>query len=324
MTDFLALGELLIDFTPAGRTGAGVPVFEQNPGGAPANVAVQAARLGVKTGFVGKVGDDMFGRFLREVLSKEGVDTANLFFSREAATSLAFVRLSETGDRDFSFYRDPGADTQITFDEVDKDVLEQARVLCFGSLLLTAEPGRGAVPALVRYAREHGALTAYDPNWRAPLWKSREAGIAAMKSLLPLADVVKASDEELEMLTGCAEIEAGAKALFALGVQAAVVTRGPKGCALCLPGGVFELPTYDTKVADTTGAGDSFFGAFLAKLMRLGKPVARMTAEELCEAADFANAAGAVCAMKKGAIPALPTEEKIERCRRETPKLLTE
>ncbi len=322
MTEFLSLGELLIDFTPAGKTAAGIPIFEQNPGGAPANVAVQAARLGVQAGFLGKVGDDMFGHFLKGVLDREGVDTANLFFSKEASTSLAFVQLSETGDRDFSFYRDPGADTQITFDEVDKDALEQAKVLCFGSLLLTAEPGRSAVPALVRYARANGVLTAYDPNWRAPLWKEKGAGIAAMQSLLPLADVVKASDEELGMLTGCTDIEAGAKALLELGVQAAVVTRGPKGCALCLSDGVFELPTYDTKVVDTTGSGDSFFGAFLAELIRLGKPVGQISAEEFCEAADFANAAGSVCATKKGAIPALPTREEIERCRRETPKLL--
>lgn len=322
MTDLLSLGELLIDFTPAGKTAAGIPIFEQNPGGAPANVAVQAARLGVSAGFVGKVGDDMFGRFLKDVLDGEGVDTENLRFSRDAATSLAFVQLSPTGDRDFSFYRDPGADTQITFEEVGKAALEHARVLCFGSLLLTAEPGRSAVPALVRYARSHGALTAYDPNWRAPLWKDREQGVAAMKSLLPLADIVKASEEELEMLTGCAEIESGAKALLAMGVRALVVTQGPKGCALCTADGVVRIPTYDTKVVDTTGSGDSFFGAFLTRVMRTGKSVGEITAEEWREAADFANAAGAVCATKKGAIPALADEAEIGRCRREVPKLL--
>ena len=193
MADFYALGELLIDFTPTGKTPAGIPIFEQNPGGAPANVAVQAARLGVSAGFIGKVGQDMFGTFLRDTLVKQNVDVENLHFSNDTATSLAFVQLSESGDRDFSFYRNPGADTQITFDEVNKDALANAKVLCFGSLLLTAEPGRTAVPQIVSYAREHGAITAYDPNWRAPLWPNAEAGIHAMKSLLPLADVVKAS-----------------------------------------------------------------------------------------------------------------------------------
>ena len=144
MADFYALGELLIDFTPAGKTPAGIPIFEQNPGGAPANVAVQAARLGVSAGFIGKVGQDMFGTFLRDTLVKQNVDVENLHFSNDTATSLAFVQLSESGDRDFSFYRNPGADTQITFDEVNKDALANAKVLCFGSLLLTAEPGRTA------------------------------------------------------------------------------------------------------------------------------------------------------------------------------------
>ena len=302
MADFYALGELLIDFTPTGKTPAGIPIFEQNPGGAPANVAVQAARLGVSAGFIGKVGQDMFGTFLRDTLVKQNVDVENLHFSNDTATSLAFVQLSESGDRDFSFYRNPGADTQITFDEVNKDALANAKVLCFGSLLLTAEPGRTAVPQIVSYAREHGAITAYDPNWRAPLWPNAEAGIHAMKSLLPLADVVKASDEELEM-------------------QAAVITRGAKGCVVCTPKTTLTLNTYDTKVVDTTGSGDSFFGAFLTKLMETGKPVSEINEAELRDAADFANAAGSVCATKKGAIPALADRELIETCRASIPLL---
>lgn len=321
MADFLSLGEMLIDFTPAGRTPAGIPLFEQNPGGAPANVAVQAARLGVSAGFIGKVGRDMFGAFLQQTLEQNGVETANLRFSAETATSLAFVQLSESGDRDFSFYRDPGADTQLRFEEVDKTQLDGAKVLCFGSLLLTAEPGRTAVPQIVEYARAHGVITAYDPNWRAPLWPDRETGVRAMRSLLPLADVVKVSDEELEMLTDCAEIPAGAAALFVRGVQAVVVTRGAKGCVVCTPSRVRALSTYDTQVVDTTGSGDSFFGAFLTKLIEAGQPVSALSAETLCAAADFANAAGSVCATKKGAIPALPDRAAIEACMRSVPKL---
>lgn len=321
MADFLSLGEMLIDFTPAGRTPAGIPLFEQNPGGAPANVAVQAARLGVSAGFIGKVGRDMFGAFLQQTLEQNGVETANLRFSAETATSLAFVQLSESGDRDFSFYRDPGADTQLRFEEVDKTQLDGAKVLCFGSLLLTAEPGRTAVPQIVEYARAHGVITAYDPNWRAPLWPDRATGVRAMRSLLPLADVVKVSDEELEMLTDCAEIPAGAAALFARGVQAVVVTRGAMGCVVCTPSCVRALSTYDTQVVDTTGSGDSFFGAFLTKLIEAGQPVSALSAETLCAAADFANAAGSVCATKKGAIPALPDRAAIEACMRSVPRL---
>ncbi|MBQ2668608.1 MAG: carbohydrate kinase [Clostridia bacterium] len=321
MADFYALGEMLIDFTPAGKTPAGIPIFEQNPGGAPANVAVQAARLGVNAGFIGKVGEDMFGTFLKQTLLDHGVDAKNMLLSEDTATSLAFVQLSETGDRDFSFYRNPGADTQITFEEVSKEDLENAKVLCFGSLLLTAEPARTAVPQIVKYAREHGVITAYDPNWRQPLWPDDETGIAAMKSLLPFADVIKASDEELTMLTGCAEIEEGAKVLFDLGIQAVVITRGAKGCAVCTKTETLYLSTYDTKVVDTTGSGDSFFGAFLTKLMETDKPVSEITVDELREAADFGNAAGAVCATKKGAIPALPDREAIAACRAEVPLL---
>lgn len=321
MADFLSLGEMLIDFTHAGRTPAGIPLFEQNPGGAPANVAVQAARLGVSAGFIGKVGRDMFGAFLQQTLEQNGVETANLRFSAETATSLAFVQLSESGDRDFSFYRDPGADTQLRFEEVDKTQLDGAKVLCFGSLLLTAEPGRTAVPQIVEYARAHGVITAYDPNWRAPLWPDRATGVRAMRSLLPLADVVKVSDEELEMLTDCAEIPAGAAALFARGVQAVVVTRGAMGCVVCTPSCVRALSTYDTQVVDTTGSGDSFFGAFLTKLIEAVQPVSALSAETLCTAADFANAAGSVCATKKGAIPALPDRAAIEACMRSVPKL---
>ncbi|MBQ1986174.1 MAG: carbohydrate kinase, partial [Clostridia bacterium] len=249
-------------------------------------------------------------------------DTKNVFLTKEASTSLAFVQLSETGDRDFSFYRDPGADTQIRFEDVNKEDIANAKVLCFGSLLLTAEPARTAVPQIVKFARENGVITAYDPNWRQPLWPDDETGIKAMKSLLPFADVVKAADEELEMLTGCASIEDGAKALFELGVQVVVVTRGAKGCVVCAKEGTVALPTYDTKVIDTTGSGDSFFGAFLTKLMETGKPVAELTLDELCAAAKFGNAAGSVCATKKGAIPALPDYKSIEDCMGNTPLLI--
>ncbi len=321
MADFLSLGEMLIDFTPAGKTEAGIPIFEQNPGGAPANVAVQAARLGVSTGFIGKVGRDMFGTFLRQTLERNGVDTANLLFAEDTATSLAFVQLSESGDRDFSFYRNPGADTQIRFEEIDKAQLDTAKILCFGSLLLTAEPGRSAVPQIAAYARSHGVITAYDPNWRAPLWPDCETGVQAMRSLLPLADIVKVSDEELEMLTDCVEIEAGAKTLFAQGVQVVVVTRGAAGCVVCTPSFSRALSTFDTRVVDTTGSGDSFFGAFLTKLMETDQPLAALDADTLCDAADFANAAGSVCATKKGAIPALPDRTAIEACRRDVARL---
>ena len=203
MADMVSMGELLIDFTPVGITEDGRLLFARNPGGAPANVAVQAHRAGVSAGFLGRVGKDMFGDFLVDTLERCGVETQGLSQDPDCATTLAFVQLSPEGDRDFSFYRNPGADTRLRYEDVDLSLLEPCKLLCFGSLLLTAEPSRSTVERLVRYAKAQGKITAYDPNWRPPLWKGREEeGIQRMKSLIPLADIMKVSGEELELLTG--------------------------------------------------------------------------------------------------------------------------
>lgn len=321
MAELLSMGELLIDFTPSGYTEGGQLLFARNPGGAPANVAVQAARAGVSAGFLGRVGDDLFGNFLAETLSGCGVETRGLTLDPDYATTLAFVQLTETGDRDFSFYRNPGADTRLDFDSVDCSLLDECRLLAFGSLLLTAEPSCTAVERLVDYARSRGKLTAYDPNWRPPLWKDWELGVRRMRSLVPKADVMKVSEEELALLTEKPTLKEGAAELLAQGVSIVVATLGPKGCAAFTPGFSLELPTYDTQVRDTTGSGDSFFGALLAKLVQSGKHPRELTRDELLEFLDFANAAGAVCATKSGAIPALPDLDAIEVCRRTVPLL---
>ena len=232
------------------------------------------------------------------------------------------MQLSPEGDRDFSFYRNPGADTRLSFAEVDLSIVEECKLLCFGSLLLTAEPSRSAVHQLVDHARALGKITAYDPNWRPPLWKGREAeGVAQMKSLVPKADIMKISGEELELLTGKEVVEEGAWALLEQGVSLVVVTLGARGCKAFAPGLTLEKPTYDTKVKDTTGSGDSFFGALLAKVILSGKRPDQLSPEELGDFLDFANAAGSTCATKTGAIPALPTTEEIEACRKSVPLL---
>ena len=321
MADLLSMGELLIDFTPSGYTEDGRLLFSRNPGGAPANVAVQAARCGVSAGFLGRVGKDMFGDFLLETLRANGIDLAGLSQDPEAATSLAFVQLDEAGDRTFSFYRNPGADTRLRFEDVDPALLAGCKALCFGSLLLTAEPARSAVPRLVAAARAQGKLTAYDPNWRPALWRDPQAGIDAMKSLLPLADVVKASEEEVALLTGEADLEAGARALLDQGVQLVAVTLGAQGSALYHRNASVRRGTYDTPVVDTTGCGDSFFGALLAGLLQSGQAPGALGEGDLAELVDFANAAGAVCATRMGAIPALPDTAAIQRCRQSVPRL---
>lgn len=322
MSQLLSMGELLIDFTPTGKTPDGRLLFARNPGGAPANVAVQARRVGVTSGFLGRVGKDMFGDFLAATLRDCGVDTAGLSQDETAATTLAFVQLSENGDRDFSFYRDPGADTQLRFEAVDLSLVERCDLLCFGSLLLTNDPSRTAVQKIVAHARALGKITAYDPNWRAPLWPSREEGVRQMRSLIPYADVMKVSDGELTLLTGQENLEDGARALLEQGVSLVVVTLGAKGCAVFSKSFLVRRYTYDTKVVDTTASGDSFFGAFLSKIILSGKRPAELTETELADFIDFANAAGAVCASRQGAIPALPTTEEILRCRENVPPLV--
>lgn len=322
MSDFLAMGELLIDFTPSGANEEGIMLFGRNPGGAPANVAVQAQKAGVSSGFIGVVGDDMFGRYLASVLEEEKIDISGLGFSRDFATSLAFVELDTSGNRNFSFYRNPGADTRLEATEQNKGLIEESKVLCFGSLLLTAEPSRSAVRELAQHARSNGVITAYDPNWRPPLWSSEAEGVEMMRSLIPLADIMKVSDEEIALITGEADIEAGANKLLAQGVKLVVATLGPEGCAVFANGISLHRPTYDTRVVDTTGSGDSFFGAFLARVIKSGKALDSLTEAELADFADFANAAGSACATKKGAIPALPTTAQIEETRKNTELLV--
>lgn len=324
MPQLLSLGELLIDFTPTGTTPDGRLLFARNPGGAPANVAVQALRAGVSSGFVGRVGKDMFGDFLAKTLTDCGVNTEGLSQDETVATTLAFVQLSDDGDRDFSFYRNPGADTQLRPEHVPQGLLEQCELLCFGSLLLTNEPSRSTVTELVKAARTMGKITAYDPNWRPPLWASEAEGVAQMQSLIPYADVMKVSDEELALLIGKGSIEDGAAELLAQGVSLVVVTLGARGCHVFARDFSVRRNTYNTKVIDTTASGDSFFGAFLARVIQSGKKPGELTEGDVAEFVEFANAAGAVCASRQGAISALPTTEDIERCRKEVPLLVKE
>lgn len=322
MPQLLSLGELLIDFTPTGTTQDGRMLFARNPGGAPANVAVQALRAGVSSGFIGRVGKDLFGDFLAKTLRDCGVDTTGLSQDETAATTLAFVQLSETGDRDFSFYRNPGADTQLCAHHIPQGLIEQCELLCFGSLLLTNEPSRATVTELVKRARTLGKVTAYDPNWRPPLWKDEAEGVAQMRSLIPYADIMKVSDEELALLTEKTTVEDGAADLLAQGVSLVVVTLGAKGCHVFAPGFSVRRNTYDTRVIDTTASGDSFFGAFLARVIQSGKAPSALSETEIAEFVEFANASGAVCASRSGAISALPVREDIEQCRREVPLLV--
>ncbi len=307
MFDIVALGELLIDFTSWGRSENGMRLFEQNPGGAPANLLCAASNLGLRTALVGKVGRDMHGDYLRRVLEEKGVDTAGLISAEDVFTTLAFVELSETGERTFSFARKPGADTCLTTGEVKRELLEGCRVFHFGSLSLTDEPARTATIQAVQTAKQAGAVISYDPNYRAPLWKSEGEAAGRMQSVLPLADIVKISGEEAELVTGERTPRAAAKVLLQKGAACAVVTLGPDGAYAATANAAVLVPAPDVAVADTTGAGDAFWGGFLYKLTKAGLRPGELNEAQLGEFTEFANAVASLCVQKRGGIPAMPT-----------------
>jgi len=308
-----ALGEILIDYTPLPDSDAGMSVFEQNPGGAPANVLTCAAKLGRRTAFIGKVGDDIQGRFLVDTLKKTGIDTRALRVDGRYFTTLAFVKLAENGERSFSFARKPGADTQLSSEELDQELISHSDILHFGSLSLTDEPARGATMEAVRLARQSGAMIAYDPNYRPLLWANKEEAMEQMRSPLPLVDFLKVSDDEVELLTDCADPRVGAEKLVKLGLRCAVVTIGNQGALVSTKDGSVMVPGFPTKAVDTTGAGDSFWGGFLTRISESGKTLDQLTFQDFQSCARFGNAAASLCVEKRGAMPAMPSRENVLR-----------
>lgn len=310
--DIVAMGELLVDFTEAGLSPAKQRLFEQNPGGAVANVACGAAKLGLRAAFIGKVGNDMHGCFLRDALLHAGVSTEGLVLADDVFTTLAFVALSPSGEREFSFARKPGADTCLRAAEVSDALLTDCAVFHIGSLSMTDEPARGATVYAVQKAKEAGAVISYDPNYRAPLWQNVQEAKTQMRALLPYADLVKLSDEETELLTEERAPRAALDRLLAGGAKCAVVTLGKEGAMLGF-GSVREHFPVPSGVAavDTTGAGDAFWAAFLSCFLR-GGLTAGLSAESAARYVRFANAAAGCCVGKRGAIPAMPTEAEVE------------
>lgn len=309
MKDIVAIGEVLIDLTQKGTDELGVGQYAANPGGAPANLAVAAARLGAETAFIGKVGADAFGSYLRRVLEENGVDTAGMLTDAHEHTTLAVVSVDGTGERSFSFYRDPSADVNLQAEEIPAALLRDTRVLHFGSVSLTAEPARNATLYAAKTARENGCLVSYDPNYRESLWHSREEAVAQMKAALPLCDILKISDEELPLLTGTNDPAEGSRQLSDLGIRLIFVTLGADGAFYRMGEHTGSVPGIRVKVGDTNGAGDTFFGAALSKLVR--EDLDTLTPERLAEIAAFANKAASITTSRHGAIPAMPRLEEI-------------
>ena len=312
MFDVIALGEILIDFTPCGKSQAGQNLFEQNPGGAPANVLTCLSKCGKKTAFIGKIGKDMHGAFLKSVLEENQICVDGVIEDDNAFTTLAFVALSDSGERSFSFARKPGADTCLTPEEVNADMIAQSKIFHLGSLSLTAEPVKSATFKALDLAKENGCIISYDPNYRAPLWDSKDAAIEGMRSILSYIDVMKLSDEETELLTGVVEPEAAAKKLLDMGVKVVAVTLGAEGALVCTKEGNTVVPGYKANMVDTTGAGDSFWGGFLNQLLESGKRPEEVTLEEAASFAKYGNAVASICVERRGAIPAMPTPEEIK------------
>ena len=297
MFDVTALGELLIDFTPCGTSEAGMNLFEQNPGGAPANVLAALCNLGFQTAFIGKVGDDMHGALLKDTLDKAGIDTTGLIVDDSVFTTLAFVSL-QNGERNFSFARKPGADTQLRPEEVKEEIVKNTKIFHCGSLSLTDEPARSATFHAVKMAKEAGALISYDPNYRAPLWNSVEEAKEQMRSMIPYADIMKISDEETALLTDYSDPKEAAQALLDQGVACVVVTLGKDGALLKTAQVEIVEKGKERKVVDTTGAGDSFWGGILSRFAKDGISPAEITEEKAHEYVRFANAVAGLCVEK--------------------------
>lgn len=312
MFSVTALGEVLIDFTDSGDSANGQKLFERNPGGAPANVLVALQKLGHQTAFIGKVGKDMHGDFLRQTIEDNNIDCTGLISDPNFFTTLAFVALDESGDRSFSFARKPGADTQLTAEDLPVDVIKNSKVFHVGSLSLTDEPARSATIAALKIAKEAGAVMSYDPNYRDSLWTGADVASAQMRSILPYMNLIKISAEECPLVTDFDKPEDAAKALLDGGASVVVVTLDADGAYVATKDGAGLVESFRVEAVDTTGAGDSFWGGFLAAFCESGKAPADLTFEDAAAFARFGNAVASLCVRKRGAIPAMPEREAVE------------
>ncbi|WP_305766955.1 carbohydrate kinase family protein [Candidatus Epulonipiscium viviparus] len=308
-----ALGEILIDYTAKGKSEAGMDLFEQNAGGAPANVLACLAKLGIPTAFIGKIGDDMQGKFLYKTLEDAGINVSGLIVDKNYFTTLAFVSLSETGERNFAFARKPGADTMLNKEELNSDILAKTKIFHFGSLSLTHEPSREATYVAIKFAKKNGAIISYDPNYRALLWESKEIAKEQMRLPLQYVDVLKISDEECELLTDEKDIYKACEHLLKKGIKIVVITLGKDGALVGYKNDMKKIKGFaSNKVVDTTGAGDSFWGGFLYSLYNKDN-LSELSIDILSRDATFANAVASLCIENFGAIKAMPTLEQVNR-----------
>ena len=314
MFDVTALGELLIDFAPKSVDAAGYPTLAANPGGAPGNFLAALNKYGCSVAMIGKVGDDMFGRLLLNTLKGAGIETRGVVVDPNQFTTLAFVSLDASGNRDFSFARKPGADTCLTYDEVDEALVTGARVFHFGTLSLTNDPAREATHKAVARAKSQGVLISVDPNLRKPLWPTEDDAKAAIEWSLRQADIIKISDEEIEFLWGLTPEESAQKLLNEYGASLVYATLGPKGChAATRNAAVTVSSPKGIHVVDTTGAGDIFGGSAMSRFLKTGKRPEDLTAEDLTAIVTFACTAASLSTQTHGGISSVPDEAEVLR-----------
>lgn len=311
MFDCIGVGEILIDFTPAGVNGSSA-LFQQNLGGAVTNVACAMAKFGWRSGFIGKAGNDDFGLFCAEALRDTGVDISGIQLSAIHETTLAFVHLSDTGDRSFTFYRKHSADVSLEMAEVNLEMVENTRIFHFGGVSLTDEPARSATLYAAQCAKNAGALIAFDPNLRLNLWDNSAEARAVLLDALSLADVIKFSEEEQLFLFGTIDETALYNIYKCLGTKMSVVTRAEKGAIALVNGRLFNSRAYEVEVVDTTGAGDCFLAGVLHGLLKLDKSIEAISVGETERLLAFANAAGSLACRGKGAVNALPSLAEVE------------
>lgn len=310
--DVVALGELLIDFTENGVSEQGNPVLEANPGGAPCNVLAMLAKFGKKTAFIGKVGKDSFGKMLSKTITECGISAEGLFFDENVHTTLAFVHRKPDGDRDFSFYREPGADMMLSALEVNADLIKRSGIFHFGTLSMTHENNKAATVYAVTTAKENDVLISFDPNLREPLWKSLDDAKDAMRYGFSVCDILKISDNEIEFFTGEKDIDKGIEIIRReYNISLILATMGRNGSAAYCGDISVSVSAYDNrKLIDTTGAGDTFMGCSLSYICDNGICLDKA---QLSEMLDTANAAASIITGRRGALKVMPCANEIDR-----------
>lgn len=312
--DLICLGIILVDMFPVevGKPLVEVSAFMPKPGGSSANVAVAAKRMGSQSAFIGKVGQDIFGHWLQDVLSTEGVDTSGMVFDEEVRTSLVFIGMPDEHSAEFVFYRNPGADMRLTQEDLNQSLLKGTKALHIDSISLTNPSYRKATIKAIKLVKKSGGFISFDVNYRPTMWPSPEDAIEATQDIIPLCDIIKVNDTELALITGKTDPYAGGKIILTLGGQICLITQGDKGSYFLTPDHQGFVPAFKVKTIDSIGCGDAFLGALLNQFLQYDSLKTALQPQNVEKVIRFAAAAGALTATKRGALPAIPYRDEVD------------